>query len=404
MTKFSERRRQLANATHGAPILLASGPVTYRSRDTQVVFRPDSDFYYLTGFPDPGAIAILRGERFLLFAARRDPAREVWDGESRGLERAADFGAEPREIDELDRELAREISGQGRIYLARGRDPRLDRSVADVLTSHRSRAAPDVADASVPIGELRAVKDAGEIDAMARAASISARAHERVREILRPGLFEYELEAVLLHDFRAAGASGPAYPPIVASGANATTLHYTRNAAKIEASDLVLVDAGAEWEFYAADITRTWPARGQLAGERGAVHSAVEAARQAAIARCVAGQTLADVEMAAHDVLARALSDWGVVSDAPRDILDRGLQKPYTIHRTSHFLGLDVHDPGPLVSAGSSPTLRAGMVITVEPGLYFRADVPAPAGFAGIGVRLEDDILITEGAPRVLSA
>jgi Xaa-Pro aminopeptidase len=400
---FCGRRRRLANATHGAPILLASGPITYRSRDTRNVFRPDSDFHYLTGFPDPGAVALLCGERFLLFASRRDPGREVWDGETEGLERAADFGAEPREIDDLARELLRELAGKGRIYVSRGRDERLDRAVADFLGSFRARAIPDIADASVPIGELRAVKDAGEIERMSRAARISARAHEQARGALRPGLFEYELEAILLHEFRAAGASGPAYPPIVASGVNATTLHYTLNAAKIEEADLVLIDAGAECDFYAADITRTWSARGPLSGEAGAVHAAVSEAQEAALARCVPGRTLGDVEAAAHEVLARALSDWGVLSTAPAEILDKGLQKPYTIHRTSHFLGLDVHDPAPAVPEGSSPVLLAGMVITVEPGLYFRTPVPAPAGFARIGVRIEDDVLITEGPARVLS-
>ncbi|MGH9443256.1 MAG: aminopeptidase P family protein [Thermoanaerobaculia bacterium] len=403
MHDFAGRRRRFAELLGGAPAVVPAARVLYRSRDTQHVFRQDSDFAYLTGYPEPDAVAVFHGDAFYLAVRPRDSVREAWDGARLGVEAVESYGAIGCALEKLPDLLASCLSGSGRIGFPLRRNPRLDRWLSEFLASRTGLPSPELFDPSVPISELRLVKEPSEIELLEKAARISSGAHARAAEAIRPGIYEYQVQALLEFHFRDGGASGPAYPSIVASGANATTLHYHENTRKIEEKDTVLIDAGAEFALYASDVTRTIGASGAPTGERGALGEVVAAAQREAIDECRAGRTFDDVHGAAQRVLARGLRDFGILDGSAEEILATDRQKPFTIHRTSHWLGLDVHDPGSTHPGGSPRVLRPGMVLTVEPGLYFREGSGAPARWLGLGARIEDDVLITSDAPRVLS-
>lgn len=369
MFDFAGRRRKLAALVEGRPALVRAARETFRNADTAFPFRQDSDFYYLTGFPEPDAAAWLCGDEYILFVKPRDPGREPWEGAREGVEEAARYGARARPLAELEKFLSE---------------------------------APVFVDAKPLIARMRLVKDAEEISVMERAARISRAAHEKARAVALPGRFEYEVEAEINYHFRKPGASGPAYPTIVASGANATTLHYTKNSRRIEDGDLVLIDAGAECDLYASDITRTFAASGKLTPGQEAIFEVVSQARKSAIALCIPGSSMEDVHRASQQVLANGLVELGVIEGPVARALEEKRHLSYTLHKTGHWLGLDVHDCRAL-PAEENPELTAGMVLTVEPGLYFRPDTPAPREWKGIGVRIEDDILVTAQGPRILS-
>jgi Xaa-Pro aminopeptidase len=402
MHDFGERRRKFARLLGGAPAVVPAARTVHRSRDTQYPFRQDSDFYYLTGYLEPDAVAVFRGEEFRLAVRPRDPAREAWDGPREGIEGAATYGAIGCSLDQLDQLLSSRLSGCERIGLPLHRDPRLDRWLSGYLAGRTGVPGPEIFDPSLLIAEMRLVKDPSEIAILSRAAKISALAHEKAAEAAKPGRYEYQVQAALEFCFRDLGAAGPAYPSIVASGPNATTLHYHSNSRRIEADDLVLIDAGAELELYASDVSRTL-AVGAPSGEQNALCDIVASAQREAISECRPGRTFDDVHGAAQRMLARGLRDIGVVSGSDEEILKGDLQKPFTIHRTSHWLGLDVHDAGATHPGGNARKLEPGMVLTVEPGLYFREGSGAPERWLGLGVRIEDDVLVTSGLPRVLS-
>jgi Xaa-Pro aminopeptidase len=400
---FEARRRRFAEALAGAPAALPAARITYRSRDSQHVFRQDSGFYYLTGFTEPGAVAIFSGGRFFLFVEPRDPERETWDGEREGIEGAIRCGATAWPLEKLEAFLSDSFRDAERLFLPVGRDPRLDAWLHGFLAARKGSPAPEIADPALLLSEMRIIKDEGEIAAIEKAARISASAHAAAAEEIAPGRFEYEIQAWLEFHFRSRGAAGPAYPTIVASGGNATTLHYHRNDRRIEAGDLVLIDAGAEFGLYASDVTRTHAASGKRSREQEAVYGVVARAQEAGIAQCRAGKTFEEFQAATQEVLVRGLIELGVLAGSVEETLEKGAAKPYILHKPGHWLGLDVHDAGAYRIAGKSRAFVPGMVLTVEPGLYFRAGVPAPRGFSGIGVRIEDDVLVTRDGPRVLS-
>lgn len=402
MFDFASRRRRFVELCAGAPAVLPAARVSYRSRDSEFPFRQDSDFFYLTGFPEPDAVAFLDAERFLLFVRPRDPEREAWEGGREGVAGAGRYGAQGRPLPELETFLSEALKEARRICLPLRRSLRLDAWLEKFLESRRGTPVPEIADPDALLAPLRVVKDDEEIAALEASAKISAAAHEQARRQLRPGMREYEVQAVLESAFLRAGAV-PAYPSIVASGKNATVLHYHRNDRRIEEGDLVLIDAGCEAGMYASDITRTHAASGKLSAAQGHVRAIVEQAQQEAIARCRPSYSFEDVQEATQDVLARGLVDLGVLKGPVEEILAGQRQKAYTLHKTSHWLGLDVHDAGPARGNGAPHRLAPGMVLTVEPGLYFRDDVPAPPELQGIGVRIEDDVLVTGSEPRVLS-
>ncbi len=402
MHDFAARRKKFAALLGGAPAVVPAARTLLRSRDTEHPFRQDSDFFYLTGYREPDAVAVFRDDAFYLAVRPRDAEREAWDGAREGVEGAERYGAIGCALDQLPGLLASRLSGCDRIGVPLQKDPRLDAWLADLVRAHVGWPAPEVFDPSRLIAEMRLVKEPSEIELLEKAAAISSRAHSRAEEALHPGAYEYQIQAVLEFHFRECGASGPAYPSIVASGRNATTLHYHANSRRIEPSDTVLIDAGAEFGLYAADVTRTIFA-GTPTGEQKALGEVVGAAQKAAIDECRPGRTFDDVHTAAQTILVRGLVDFGVLEGPPAEILEQNRQKPFTLHRTSHWLGLDVHDAGATHPGGSPRVLEPGMVLTVEPGLYFREGSGVPERWLGLGARIEDDVLITDGAPRVLS-
>ena len=397
------RRARFAERLAGTPAVVPAARVAYRSRDTASRFRQDSDFLYLTGFPEPDAVAVFDGGNFHLFVPPRDPEREAWDGEREGVEGAKAYGATAWPLDRLEDFLSGALASADRLALPLGRDPRIDAWWAKLPGLRKRGANPEIADPAAILAEMRLRKEPSEIRALERAAAITAEAHARAAEAVRPGAGEWEIEALLEYEFRRRGAAGAAYPSIVGSGRNATTLHYVRNDRTIEEGDLVLIDAGAECDGYCADVTRTLCAGGAPSRAQQEVLAAVRRAQEAAIERCVPGSTFDAVHAAAQRVLADGLVAMGVLEGPAARAVEEGRLQPYTLHRTSHWLGLDVHDPGATRAGGAPRVLEEGMVLTVEPGLYFRAEAPAPAAYRGIGVRIEDDVLVTAGGPRVLS-
>ena len=379
-----------------------------RSRDTEFPFRQDSDFWYLTGFDHPGATAILRtdgGPPFTLFVEPRDPELETWNGYRPGTEGAvSDFGAdEAHENEKLLEELPKLIKGARRLFHVLGRRPDLDGKLVETLEQARLRSRaqqPEPADTIVdprPITHaMRLRKEPAELDWMRRAADISHEAHQCAARRAWPGAFEYELEAELLGGFRRRGAAGPAYSPIVGGGANATVLHYVRNDQKLREGQLVLIDAGCELAGYASDVTRTYPVGGRFSGPGRAIYEVVLAAQEAALAECRPGAALPAVHDAALRVLVQGMVDLGLLSGDPAELQAREAYRPFYMHQTSHWLGLDVHDVGSYRRDGEPVALEPNMVFTVEPGLYVPADSDAPDALRGIGVRIEDDVVITE--------
>jgi len=413
---FAERRQRVRDAMGpGAVAFFRGANLVTRSRDTEYPFRQDSDFWYLTGFDHPGATAVLRtdsGPAYTLFVEPRDRAMETWNGYRPGLEGAVqDFGAdEAHPNGELLDKLADLVRGARRIYHTLGRDAAFDARLVAALDQMRlrSRANADPADTIVDARSIthamRLFKEPAELDLMRRAAEISREGHAAAARLAWPGAFEYELQAALEYSFRKNGARGPAYTSIVGGGANATVLHYVRNDQKLREDELVLIDAGCELEGYASDVTRTYPIGGRFTGPARAIYEVVLAAEQAGIEQCRPGATLPAIHGAAVQVLVEGLIELGILSGDPAELVAREAYKPYYMHSTSHWLGLDVHDVGSYRQGNEPRKLAPGIVFTVEPGLYVSADAEAPARFRGIGVRIEDDVLITADGHENLTA
>ncbi len=376
-------------------------------------FRQDSDFLYLTGFEEPDAVLVLRSDAdapFALFVRPRDPERERWSGPRAGPDGVRErHGADwAGTLSELDAELPRLLENTPRLFYRLGRDRRFDDRILDALDRVRARArqgvfAPgSIEDPAQVLGPMRAVKSPAELERMGRAAAITCAAHVQAMRRARAGGGEQDLDALLLAEFRAGGAR-PAYPPIVAAGANATVLHYERNDGRLVDGELVLIDAGCEYDHYAADVTRTFPVSGRFTAPQADVYRIVLAAQAAAVRAVRPGVTLETVHQAAVEVLTEGLVDLGLVEGPAAAAVREERYRPFYMHRTSHFLGLDVHDAGIYCDASGPRRLERGMVITVEPGLYFPPET-APEPFRGIGVRIEDDVLVTSDGAEVLTS
>jgi len=409
------RRARLAQAMQGGVAIIPTAPERIRNRDTHFPYRYDSHFYYLTGFPEPEAVlVIVAGARpkSLLFCREKSEERETWDGFRFGPQRAQErFGFdEAYPIAELDLKVVELLGDQPALYYPIGADSVWDARAMGWLNAVRAKAragtaAPErVQDVRAPIDEMRLVKDAHELGVMRRAATISAGAHRRAIRAARPGRFEYELEAELLHEFRRHGAQFPAYWPIVAGGANACVLHYVANDAALHAGDLVLIDAGCELGGYASDITRTFPVSERFSAAQREVYEIVLAAQAAAMEKVKPGNAWNEPHDAAIHVLARGMLDLKLVAGSLDEVLEKETYKRFYMHRTGHWLGLDVHDAGEYKHAGKWRTLASGMVLTVEPGLYIRAADDVPKALRGIGVRIEDDALVTGTGCEVITA
>jgi Xaa-Pro aminopeptidase len=442
MKSYADRRAALMaqmQAKGGGVAIIPTAPEVMRNRDADYPYRHDSYFYYLSGFTEPDAVLVLvtasGGEnRSILFCREKDLEREIWDGYRHGPDAAREqFGFDAAfPIQMLDAEMPKLLANAPVLFCALGSDTTLDAKIQHWLQQVRLQARAGVAapsalhDVHVLLDEMRLFKDASEIALMRRAAAISAEAHCRAMRAARPGLHEYQLEAELLHEFRNHGSQFPAYGSIVATGANACVLHYRAGDARLKDGDLVLIDAGCELDSYASDITRTFPASGKFSGPQKALYEIVLAAQAAAITYTRPGNSFMDGHDAAVRVLTQGMLDTGLL-DAGKvgtldDAIEKGAYRQFYMHRTGHWLGMDVHDVGEYrdVTAGAGMpgnakpwrALQAGMVLTVEPGIYVRPAEGVPEQYWHIGIRIEDDAvvtatgceIITSGAPSSVAA
>jgi Xaa-Pro aminopeptidase len=415
------RRRQalMAMMTPGSIAVVPAASVRLRNRDTEYLFRQDSDFYYLTGFAEPDALLVLSPGRehgeVILFCRDHDARAERFDGERLGPERAAealgmDDAFPTADVDDI---LPGMLEGRERIYMTLGGYPELDNKVLHWVNAIRAREAGG----AIPPGEfvalkhllheLRLFKSAAEVRIMREAARITCGAHRRAMAACRPGLTELALEAELMHEFLSNGARAPAYPCIIGSGANACIMHYTDNGAVMRDGDLVLIDAGCEYAHYAADVTRTFPVNGRFSAAQQALYEVVLEANRAAIDACRPGVAFHHPHDVAVRVMVEGLISLRLLAGDPDALIESGQHRTFCPHNTSHWLGSDVHDVGDYRVGGASRLLEPGMVLTIEPGIYLppgEATAHLPRRWRGLGVRIEDDVLITRDGHEVLTA
>ncbi len=418
---YRERRSALLKSMRehagGGLALVPTAAEVARNRDSHYPYRHDSYFYYLSGFPEPEAIVALvadkGGDRHVLFCREKNEEREIWDGFRYGPEAAREiFGFdEAYPIGELDRVLPDLASDRPALYTPLGMQADWDRKVSETLNAVRERvrtgvAAPEtVVDVRVALDQMRLFKDAHEVALMKKAAAISSEAHRRAMQNARPGQYEYQVEAELAHEFLRQGAQAVAYSSIVASGPNACVLHYRENNRQMRDGDLLLIDAGCEYQGYASDITRTFPVNGRFTGPQRDVYELVLASQLACLDAVKPGVPFHDYHKVAERVLAQGFIDLGLCKGTLDAVLESGSYKQFYMHRAGHWLGMDVHDAGLYQSQGQSVKLEPGMVLTVEPGAYIRPADNVPEAFWNIGVRIEDDVLVTrEGNDNLTAA
>jgi Xaa-Pro aminopeptidase len=415
LSRHAERRDALRARMGRGVAVVPTAPARVRNRDSEYLYRFDSYFYYLSGFQEPEAVLVLvAGEspKSILFCRQRDAARELWDGVRSGPEGAKSaFGLdEAYAIETLDEHMPKLLANQPVLHYTPGSDSAWDARVMGWLNTVRSQAragvtAPtEIRDLRTPLDEMRLIKDDSELGVMRRAAAISVAAHERAMRATRPGRSEYEIEAELLHEFRRRGSQYPAYTPIVAGGANACILHYRDNSARLADGDLLLIDAGCELDGYASDVTRTFPIGAKFSGAQRDIYELVLAAQAAAIAAVRIGLRWDEPHNAAVATLARGFVDLGLCSGTVEKVIETEDYRRFYMHRTGHWLGLDVHDAGEYKSGGEWRRLEPGMTLTVEPGCYVRPAEGVPEAFWNIGVRIEDDVVVTATGCDVLTA
>jgi Xaa-Pro aminopeptidase len=416
LAEHAERRRRVREAYPGAVFFLPPVHEAVFAADVHYRYRPDTNIRYLAGFEEPCALILASDgcdeNGLTLCVQPRDEQALIWTGPRAGTEGAREtFGADHAfELDTAFDHLAVHLRAAERFFYASSNDPRLnERTLAAVSKANverrRSGGKPlAIEDAREAIAEFRLFKSDVELELMRKAASISAAAHRRSMEVLRPGMFEFEIEALLEHDFRRGGCLAPAYGTIVAGGTGATVLHYTANDQPLRDGELMLVDAGGEYGGYAADITRTTPVGRRFSDEQAALYDVVLEAQERAIAMCRPGATVDDVHTTAVQTLCEGLVELGIVEGSADEARGNGAFRAFYMHNTSHWLGMDVHDAGRYRSGDSARPLEPGMVLTVEPGLYFRPDADVDARYRGIGIRIEDDVVVTETAPEVLTS
>jgi Xaa-Pro aminopeptidase len=397
-------------------ILPAAREVT-RSNDTEYRFRQDSDFYYLTGFPEPDAVAVVapgREEaRYTLFVRPRDKEKETWTGRRAGVEGAKEkFGADAAyAVEEFQEKLAELLDGARNLYYRLGNgNPELDQTVIRQLARMRAlgrrgvRAPQAIVDPGAILHEMRLLKTVEEITLMQRAADIAAEAHREAMRAARPGVKEYEIEALIEYIFRRSGANAPAYNSIVGAGANATILHYVNNESELKDGDLLLIDAGAEYEGFASDITRTFPVGGRFSQAQRDIYELVLDCQERCIRVVAPGVTLEAMHERSVEILTEGMVRLGLLRGDVKKLIEEEAYKKFYMHRLGHYLGMDVHDVGLYYADANPRPVEAGVVMTVEPGLYIAEDAEdIPDEYRGIGVRIEDDVLVTADGFRVLT-
>ena len=416
-SEYVRRRKALmAQMEPNSIAVLPAAAVAIRNRDVEHVYRQDSDFQYISGFPEPEAVAVLipgreHGE-YVLFCRERNAERELWDGLRAGQEGAIrDYGADDAfPINDIDDILPGLIEGRDRVYSAMGSNPEFDRHLMEWINVIRSKAHLGAQPPNEFVAldhllhDMRLYKSAAEVKVMREAAQISARAHVRAMQASRAGLHEFSLEAELDYEFRKGGAKMPAYGSIVASGRNTCILHYQENDAQLKDGDLVLIDAGCEIDCYASDITRTFPVSGRFSPEQKAIYELVLKAQQAAFAAIAPGKHWNQAHEATVQVITAGLVELGLLQGDVEQLIAEEAYKPFYMHRAGHWLGMDVHDVGDYKVGGEWRVLEAGMALTVEPGIYIAPDDRNVAKkWRGIGVRIEDDVVVTRQGCEILS-
>jgi Xaa-Pro aminopeptidase len=417
MQSFSERRARLLQSIHPGVLVLFSTPTAIRNNDVEHEYRQSSDLFYLTGFDEPDTVMVLSSvaekEKLVLFVRPRDPERETWDGRRAGVEGAMkEFGADAAyPIAELATRLPELLLGATELHYSLGRHREQDDVLLAGLDGARRRGRRGavyptrIVDAEVSLHELRLFKTDEELDIMRRAARISGEAHVAAMKSARPGLNEWEIDALFRGIFRQHGCERPAYEPIVGSGVNATILHYRKNNRVMEDGELLLIDAGCELDYYASDVTRTFPVNGRFTSAQRAIYDIVLEAQERAIDKAKVGATLDEVHVASAEVITRGLIALGLVEGPFDDAMKEQRYKTFYMHKCSHWLGMDVHDVGAYYRDGKGRPLEPGMVLTVEPGIYVSEHATGAAEpYRGIGVRIEDDVLVTAEGNEVLTA
>jgi Xaa-Pro aminopeptidase len=416
--EFVRRRKELMRMVGSNSIIIQpNSPEQVRNRDVYYPHRSDSDFHYLTGFPEPMSLVVLIPEReqgqYVLFCREKDVEAEIWHGRRAGLEGACDFyGADDAfPIEDLDEILPGLLENKDRIFYTMGRYADFDQRLIGWLgqVTSRGRAGVHAPDQFISLGhiihEMRLFKSVAEQRAMRKSAQIAAEGHRRAMEFVSPGDMEYQVEGEILSCFIERGARSPAYPSIVGGGANSCILHYTENSDKLKSGDLLLIDAGAEYDYYASDITRTFPVNGRFNESQGLVYDIVLEAQNAAISKVLPGNRWNEPHDAAVEVLTRGLAELGILRGRVSNLIQKEAYRPYYMHKTGHWLGMDVHDVGDYKVGDEWRVFEPGMVTTVEPGLYLSSAAKGLAKkWQNIGIRIEDDVLVTAAGPEVLSS
>ncbi len=417
LTDFSRRRRRLMQTMgSGSIAILPTAQERIRNRDVEYSYRPDSDFYYLTGFPEPEAVAVLVPHRkqgeYILFCRERDPEMETWHGRRAGLDGAREaFGADDAfPIADIDEILPGLMEGKERVYYTMGVNPEFDGQVMGWLNTLRRKVRSG---AQTPgefvaldhvLHDMRLIKSRAELAAMRTAAEISAQAHVRAMSSCQPGMSELQIEAELLHEFMRHGSHYPAYSSIVAGGANACILHYRENSDLLNDGDLLLIDAGCEFDYYASDITRTFPVNGRFSAEQRALYELVLEANYAAIEQVHPNNHWNDPHEAAVKVITRGLVKLGLLEGRVPKLIKDNAYRQFFMHRTGHWLGMDVHDVGDYKIGDQWRQLEPGMTLTIEPGIYIAPGTKAVARkWWGIGIRIEDDVAVTRDGHEVMT-
>ncbi|GDY25114.1 Xaa-Pro aminopeptidase [Agarivorans sp. Toyoura001] len=414
---FLSRRQQLftAMSDNSVAIFCAAEEQT-RSRDTEFPFRQDSDFYYFSGFNEPKALLLLikqAGEtRTVLFNRSKDKLAEIWQGRRVGQEQAVEsLGIDKAlAVEDLAELLHLELDGLDKVYLAQGRYPAYDQQIFAAIEYLRNglrqgfKAPSQIEDWRPIVDEMRLIKSADEVALMRKAGEISAAGHVRAMRSSKGGMFEYQLEAEIHHEFLMAGARSPAYGTIVGAGDNACILHYTENQSVMQNGDLVLIDAGAEYQMYAGDITRTFPVNGKFGPEQAKLYNVVLAAQVAAIEMLKPGVSIFEANQVVLNIMVSGLVELDIMQGDVATLIEEEAYKEYYMHGLGHWIGLDVHDVGNYYDVKRTRPLAEGMVITIEPGLYIPADADVPAAYKGVGIRIEDDVVITANGSEVLTA
>ena len=405
--RYADRRSKLgAMLPNNSAVVIAGAEVQYRNADSSHAFRQDSNFWYLTGFNEPESTLVLlinesKDVQSIVFVPKKDALKEIWDGYRAGPNGAVkDHGFDLAfDNTEIDKRLPDLLAGYNQVFYPVGKSQKLDADVIDWIKTARSKdrhSSPiDIADASSKIGNERLIKDEDEIEIMKKACQISAEAHVEAMKFIKPGMNEQELEAFYQYQFSKRGGRFPAYTPIVAGGENACVLHYVENSKALKDGDLVLVDAGCEFELYASDITRTYPINGKFSAAQLAIYEVVLEAQQKSIEAVTVNNNVMDSQIISEKVITQGLIDLGILNGSMEELHETGAFKDFYMHKIGHWLGIDVHDAGDYTEDGEYMKFKPGMVTTVEPGIYISSTANVKDQWKGIGIRIEDNILVT---------